>query len=52
MVDLKLLKFYDGGFKPVEGGFEGSLSPLRDQKGHVVALKVVDPHRHKNFEYL
>ena len=28
------------------------LSPLRDQNGHVVALKVVDPHRHKNFEYL
>ena len=44
MVDLKLI---DGGFKRVDGEFEGSLSPLRDQNGHVVGLKVRRP---KNFE--
>ena len=30
--------------------FEGSLSPLTDQNGHVMALRVVDPHRHKRID--
>ena len=50
MVDLKPLKLFDGGFKRVDGGFEDSVSPLRDQNGHVVGLKVIDPHRPKHFE--
>ena len=39
-MDLKPLKLIDGGFKRVDGRFEGSLSPLRDQNGHVVGLNV------------
>ena len=41
MVDLKPLKLIDGGFKRVDGGFEGSLSHIKRSLnfGHVVGLE-------------